>query len=76
MEQTENIQKPQNYGNDDHGIQDGLNGAFHGNEAIDQPEENTDDDQDQQNIDQGHGGTFLYRNRISRVRGLFCPLIC
>jgi|GEM_PF-5049702 len=48
MKKSKNIQKPQNHGNDHDCIQDGLNRSLHWYEAIDQPEENTNHDQDQQ----------------------------
>jgi len=46
MKKSKNIQKPQNYGNDHDNIQDRLNGSCHWYEAINQPEENTNHDQD------------------------------
>jgi len=47
MKNSKNIQKPQNYGNDHDNIQDRLDGSCHWYEAINQPEENTNHDQDQ-----------------------------
>ena len=40
VEESENIQQPQNYPDDNHGVQDGLDRSLHWYEAIDQPEEN------------------------------------
>jgi len=39
VKQPENIQQPQNHGNDNNAAQDGLDGSLHGNEAIHQPQE-------------------------------------
>jgi hypothetical protein len=41
VKQSENIQQPQNHGNDNDAVQDGLDGALHGDEAIHQPQKHT-----------------------------------
>jgi hypothetical protein len=38
MKQPENIQQPEDDCNDHDAIEDGLNGALHGNEAIHEPQ--------------------------------------
>jgi hypothetical protein len=40
-----NIQKPEYYANDDDSVQNGLNRPLHWNEAVDQPKQNTHNDQ-------------------------------
>ena len=45
VEEPKDIEKPQDDPNDHDGIQDGLDGPRHGNEAVHQPEQNTDYDQ-------------------------------
>jgi hypothetical protein len=54
MEKSKDIQEPQNHQNDHDSIQDRLNRSCHGYETIDQPEENTHDDQNQEYINQRH----------------------
>jgi hypothetical protein len=49
-EKSKNLQKPQNYRNDHDGIQDRLNGSCHWYEAINHPEDNTDYDQNNDNM--------------------------
>jgi hypothetical protein len=41
MEESKNIQKPQDYNNYDDSIQDGLDGPLHGYKAIDEPQQNS-----------------------------------
>jgi hypothetical protein len=50
MEQSKDIQEPQNYENDHDSIQDRLNGARHRYEAIDEPEQNTNHDQNHKDL--------------------------
>jgi hypothetical protein len=50
MEQSKDIEEPQNHENDHESIQDRLNGARHRNEAIDEPEKNTNHDQNHQDL--------------------------
>jgi len=45
VEESENIQQPQNYPDDNHGVQDGLDRSLHRYEAIDQPKQQADHDQ-------------------------------
>jgi hypothetical protein len=54
MEDPKNIQEPQNYENDRDGIQDRLDGSGHRDETVNQPEENSNDDQDQEYVNQRH----------------------
>jgi hypothetical protein len=37
IENTENVQEPQNHDNDHNGIQNGLDGSRHGDESVDKP---------------------------------------
>ena len=46
MKKSEYIQKPQNQANDDDGVQDRLDASCHGDEAIHQPQQNANYDQD------------------------------
>ena len=41
MEEPKDFQEPQDYSDDHNRIQDRLNGARHGHEAVYQPEQNT-----------------------------------
>jgi len=50
MKKSKYIQQPQHHGYDNYPIQDRLNGALHGDEAIYQPQENSDDNQDYDNL--------------------------
>jgi len=50
MQNSKNIQEPENYNNHHDSIQDRLNRARHRYEAVDKPEENTHDDQGHQNL--------------------------
>jgi hypothetical protein len=50
MGQSKNIQKPYHHGNDDNGIQNRLYRSRHGNESVDEPEQNTNHDQNQGNL--------------------------
>jgi hypothetical protein len=50
VKEPENIQEPQNYGNDHDAVQNGLDGPLHGNEAIHQPQEDTHHDQNFQQL--------------------------
>jgi len=50
MQDSKNIQEPQNYRDDHNGVQDRLNRARHRYEAVDEPEENTHHDQGHQNL--------------------------
>lgn len=59
MEEAENIEEPQNNTNYHDGVQDIFDGALHGNKAIDQPEQHAYDDQNNYDVNQGHGGAFL-----------------
>jgi hypothetical protein len=52
--QAENIQEPNNDGDHYDGIQYGLDGRRHGDIAVDQREDHTDDDQEEQNLNHGH----------------------
>jgi hypothetical protein len=50
MHEPKDIQQPQHHGDGYHGIQDRLYGACHGDEAIHQPQEDSDNDQNQDNL--------------------------
>jgi len=39
------IQEPEHHNDHNNGIQNGLNRSLHGNESVNQPEQNTHDDQ-------------------------------
>ncbi len=54
MEQPENIQQPQDDCNDYDAIQNGLDRALHGDEAIHQPQEDTHHDDNFQYLNQRH----------------------
>jgi hypothetical protein len=41
LKETKDIQDPQNHGNHNNAIQDGLDGPLHRDEAIHQPQEDT-----------------------------------
>ena len=45
-DKPENVQEPQDNGNDHDGVQDRLNGARHWYESVDEPEKNANHDQD------------------------------
>jgi hypothetical protein len=45
LEQSKSVEEPHHDANDNHRIQDRLDGTCHWNEAVDQPEDYPDDDQ-------------------------------
>jgi hypothetical protein len=45
VEESKNIQQPKHYGDDHHCIQDGFDRSLHWYEAVDQPEQKSDHDQ-------------------------------
>jgi len=51
-EKPKSVQEPQNHANNYDGIQDRLDGARHRDEAIDEPEENTNHNQDDHDVNQ------------------------
>ena len=50
VKKAEDIQEPENDSNDHECVQDRLDLALHRNKAIDQPEQDSDDDQDFQQL--------------------------
>jgi hypothetical protein len=50
MEESEDVQQPQNHGNDHNTIEDGLDGSLHRNKAIHEPQENTHYDENFQEL--------------------------
>jgi hypothetical protein len=44
MKQAEDIKKPENHGDDDNAIEDRLDTALHGDEAIHEPKQDAHDD--------------------------------
>jgi hypothetical protein len=50
-ENSKNAQKPQDNSNNNDSIQDRLNGTRHWYESVDEPENNTNDDQDYYYLD-------------------------
>ena len=50
MKQPKNIQQPQHYSNDNDAVQNRLDGSLHWNEVIDQPQENTHNDENFQQL--------------------------
>src|SRR5208283_1435491 len=55
VEKTKNVEEPKDHGDDDDGVQDGLDAAGHGDETIHQPQENAHNDQGEQNLNKRHG---------------------
>ena len=51
VEQSKCVEEPHHHANDDHCIQDGLDGTRHGDEPINQPKDDPDDDQCEQYFD-------------------------
>src|SRR4051794_26944870 len=51
MEQSENIQNPQDQGDNNYGIEDRLDRALHGKEVIHQPQQDSDYDQNFHNLE-------------------------
>ena len=45
MKESEYIQEPQHDADDHDGVQDGLDAARHGDEAVHQPQQDTHDDE-------------------------------
>lgn len=54
MKEPGNIQYPKDHSNDHNGIQDGLDGCLHWNEAIHEPKHNTHDDQNFHELNKRH----------------------
>jgi hypothetical protein len=60
MEQSENVQEPKNDGDYYYTVQNGFDGALHGNETIDKPEQYAYHNEDFHELDQRHViSTFL-----------------
>src|SRR5690242_8523605 len=55
MHQSKDIQEPHDDHNDHHSIQDRLNRSCHGDETINQPEENSNYDKNHEDLNQRHG---------------------
>jgi hypothetical protein len=53
-EESENLQKPQNHCDDDDGVHDPFDLVLHGDIAINQPQQDSDDYQSENNIDKRH----------------------
>ena len=51
MEQSKNIQQPQNHGDHYNAIQNGLDGPLHWDESVHQPQKNTNNDQGFENLE-------------------------
>jgi len=51
MEQSEDIQQPQNHCNDYDAIQNGFDGSLHWDESVHQPQKNTDNNQNFENLE-------------------------
>jgi hypothetical protein len=54
VEQSKYVEEPQHDTNDHDGVQDGLNTACHGDEAIHQPQQNTNYDENAYKLNQRH----------------------
>jgi hypothetical protein len=59
MKESKHIQEPQHHSNDHNGVQDRLDTACHGNEAIHQPQEDANDNQSEYYLKERHAFTFL-----------------
>jgi len=54
MKDSEYIQEPQHDSDHDNAVENGLDASGHGDEAIHEPQQNANDDQDSYKINQGH----------------------
>jgi hypothetical protein len=54
IEEPENIQEPENYGDYYYRVQDRLDCSLHGNEAVDQPQDYSYHDQNHHYLQQWH----------------------
>jgi hypothetical protein len=61
VEDPEHIQQPQNYHNDNNAIQNRVDARLHRNEAVHKPQQKSDDNQRNDNLNQGHATLFLWR---------------
>jgi hypothetical protein len=61
VEDSEHIQEPQNYHDDNNTVQDRLDARLHRNEPIHEPQQNSNDNQRNNNLNQGHVTLFLWR---------------
>ena len=52
--ETENVEEPENDGDHDDAVENRLDGPLHGDVGVHEPEQNPDDDQDQDDVDEGH----------------------
>jgi len=53
VEDSEHIQEPQNYHDDNNTVQDRLDARLHRNEPIHEPQQNSNDNQRNNNLNQG-----------------------
>jgi hypothetical protein len=58
------LEKPNDHGNDYHGIEDSLDLSLHRNEAVDKPQQNANYDKSENQSDKGH---LLISNRNSEA---------
>jgi hypothetical protein len=50
VEKSENVQKPQNHANHNHGVENRLDGSLHRYEGIHEPEQKTNDNQNHDDL--------------------------
>jgi len=53
-EKAKDIQQPQNNSDHNDTVEDRLDSALHGDEAVHKPQQDADRNQNQDNVDQGH----------------------
>ena len=58
VKEAEDIEEPEHHGDDDHAIENRLDVALHGDEAIHKPEQNAHDDERDYEIDKWHTVPF------------------
>ena len=68
VKEPEDVEEPEDDGDHNNTVEDGLDGALHGNEAIHQPEQDANRDENQDNVDEGHE-TSLGQQKLASRRG-------
>jgi len=76
MNDSENIEEPQNDANDDDGVQNGLDASRHGDETIHQPQQNANHDQDDHELNERHDGFFSFFARRHPASQVVDPFLC
>ena len=66
-DQAEDLEKPKHNDDNDYGVENAFDGGLHGDVAVDKPENNSDDDQIENYLNQGHRSLLFKVQQIVRI---------